>query len=117
MTHKDLIVWKESIDFVKLVYLNTQNFPKEEKYGIVSQIRRAAISIPSNLAEGCGRRSPNELIQFLYYALGSCSEIETQLIISKELDFLTLKDFDILIQKNTSIIRMLTALLNSIKTK
>lgn len=87
-THKDLDVWKNSIELVKLVYKVTSNFPKDELYGLTNQIRRAAISIPSNLAEGAGRNHNKEFIQFLYIAQGSLSELETQLIIAKELDFI-----------------------------
>jgi four helix bundle protein len=87
-THKDLDVWKNSIELVKAVYKITSNFPKEELYSFTNQIRRAAVSIPSNLAEGAGRNHNKEFIQFLYIAQGSLSELETQLIIAKELDFI-----------------------------
>jgi four helix bundle protein len=86
-THKDLDVWKNSIIFVSKIYEITGNFPKEEIYGIVSQMRRAAISIPSNIAEGAGRNHKKEFVQFLYIALGSLSELETQLIIAQNLKF------------------------------
>ncbi len=87
MDHKDLEVWKKSIGLVKSIYQITKNFPKEEIYGLTSQIKRAAISIPSNIAEGCARNSDKELIQFIYISLGSLAELETQLIISKELGY------------------------------
>ncbi len=86
-THKDLDVWKNSIELVKDVYKVTSIFPKEELYGLTNQLRRSTISIPSNIAEGAGRNHNKEFIQFLYIAQGSISELETQLIISKELDF------------------------------
>jgi len=88
MTHKDLDVWKESIDLAKDMYKLTGQFPKEELYNLTSQIRRCAVSIPSNIAEGAARKSKKEFINFLYVALGSCAELETQLIISKELGFI-----------------------------
>ena len=84
-THKDLDVWKKSIDFVTKIYKTTNSYPKSELYGLVSQIRRAAVSIPSNITEGAVRKSKVEFRQFLYIALSSAAEIETQLIISKNL--------------------------------
>jgi four helix bundle protein len=86
--YKDLDVWKLSIDLVKDIYELTKNFPRDEKFGIVMQMRRSAISIPSNIAEGKTRQHVKEYIQFLYVALGSCSELETQIIICKELKFM-----------------------------
>ena len=88
MYYKELEVWKKSIEFVKTVYMVTNEFPQEEKFGIVSQIRRAAISIPSNIAEGATRFSDKDSSRFMDIALGSISELETQLIISKELGFI-----------------------------
>lgn len=87
-THKDLDVWKDSIELVARIYQLVSNFPKEERFGLVDQIKRAAISIPSNIAEGAARNSQKEFLQFLYIALGSITELETQLIISKKLRFL-----------------------------
>ena len=84
-THKDLDVWKESMKLAKQMYLVTAKFPKEETYGLVSQIRRSAISIPSNIAEGAARNSHKEFVQFLYISLGSLAELETQLLLSKEI--------------------------------
>lgn len=87
MTHKTLEAWKESINLVVKTYKLSQEFPKEEMYGLVSQIRRSAVSIPSNIAEGCARQTSKETIQFLHISLGSLSELETQMLISKELNF------------------------------
>jgi len=87
-SHKDLEVWKRAIQLVKKIYQETSNFPKEEIYGLTSQIRRSAISIPSNIAEGAARQSSKEFIQFLYISLGSAVELETQLIIGGELNLL-----------------------------
>ena len=87
-TYKELDVWKNGVELVKKVYIITSDFPKEEVYGLTSQIRRSAISIPSNIAEKSARNSTKEFIQFLYIALGSAAELETQLIISKDLGFL-----------------------------
>ena len=88
MDHKDLDVWKKSIELVTTVYKITKIFPKEEQYGLTNQIRRSAISISSNIAEGAARNSNKEFIQFLYIALGSASELETQIIISQNLNYL-----------------------------
>lgn len=82
-THKDMDVWKESIELARLVYLITSKFPKEELYGITQQIRRSAVSISSNIAEGAARNSKKEFIQFLYISLGSLAELDTTIIIRK----------------------------------
>lgn len=85
---KELSVWSTSLSFVKLVYSVTSTFPKEELYGITNQLRRAAVSIGSNIAEGCGRRTLKDYMSFLYTALGSCKECENLLIVSRELGFI-----------------------------
>jgi four helix bundle protein len=87
-THKDLDAWKRSLDLVETVYKVTKAFPQEELYGLTNQLRRAAVSIPSNIAEGAARGSKKEFIQFLHIALGSLSEVETQLVIAKRLNYL-----------------------------
>jgi four helix bundle protein len=86
-THKDLDIWKRGIAYVKQIYKITGEFPKEELYGLTSQIRRAAVSYPSNIAEGAARSSKKEFIHFLYFALGSLFEVETQLIIAEKLGY------------------------------
>ena len=93
-THKDLDVWKNGIELVVSVYKATRKYPKDELYGIVSQIRRAAVSIPSNIAEGAGRNHDREFIKFLYVSLGSLAELETQLLISQRLDFISEQEND-----------------------
>ncbi|TDY11766.1 four helix bundle protein [Meridianimaribacter flavus] len=87
MNHKDLDVWKKSMDLVVEVYDWTTLFPDEEKYGLISQMRRAAVSIPSNIAEGSARKSDKELLQFINIALGSVAELETQYLIVLRLKF------------------------------
>jgi len=87
-THKDLDIWSRGIGFVEQIYKLTAKFPKEELYCLTSQIRRAAISYPSNIAEGAARFSKKEFIQFLYISLASLSEVETQLIIAEKLRYL-----------------------------
>lgn len=89
MSHKDLIVWNKSINFVEEVYKLTKKFPQEELYGIISQMRRAAVAIPSNIAEGYARKSYKEHLQFYLIAFASAQELDTQLIIAKRLKFAT----------------------------
>jgi four helix bundle protein len=86
-THKDLDVWKEAMLLAKDIYVLTARFPKEEAYGLVSQMRRAAVSVPSNVAEGAAKNSAKEFIQFLYVSLGSLAELETQAFVSIELGY------------------------------
>ncbi len=112
--HKDLEVWKKSIDLVKDIYKTTQSFPKEEIYGLTNQIRRASVSISSNIAEGAARHHKNEFKQFLYISLGSLSELETQLIISKEINFINAEKFDYLENYLIMIRKMLLGLIKSI---
>lgn len=87
MNHKDLEVWKKSMDLVESVYQMTNSFPDSEKFGLTNQIRRAVVSIPSNIAEGSGRKSDKELIQFIHIAIGSLAEVETQYLISLRLKY------------------------------
>lgn len=87
-SHKDLIVWQKGIQLCKIIYKETDKFPKSEIYGITSQMRRSVISIPSNIAEGRSRTTTKDFLHFLSIALGSASELETQLEIAKELSFL-----------------------------
>jgi four helix bundle protein len=115
-THKDLIVWKKSIDFVTDIYKETNVFPKQEQYGLVSQLRRAAVSIPSNIAEGASRKSRKEFIQFLHIARASSSELETQLIISKKIGYLSSDNLD-LEEKLSVISKMLTGLINNLERR
>ncbi len=113
-THKDLIAWQKSIDLVKIIYEMTKIFPSSEQFGLISQIRRSAVSIPSNIAEGCGRNSEKELTQFLYIASGSASELETQVIISIELNFLQKELGDKALKLIEEIIKMLSSLIRSV---
>ena len=92
-SYKDLIVWRKGIQTVKEVYQATAHFPVSEQYGLTSQLRRAAVSIPSNIAKGNGRSSRRDYLHFLDIARGSCYELETQLIICKELKLLTLEEY------------------------
>ena len=109
-SHKDLIVWQKSMLLVKRLYEVTKTFPQEELFGITSQMRRAAVSIPSNIAEGFGRIYDKDTLRFLSTALGSASELETQLLISGQLGYILQSELDELLMLNAEIIRMLAAL-------
>lgn len=116
-THKDLEVWKIAIDLVTDIYNVTKSFPKEEIYGLTNQIRRSAVSIPSNIAEGSARNSTKENIQFLYISLGSVSELETQLIIAENINYINQVENEELQSKIKHIRKMLIGLINFYKRK
>ena len=113
--------YKKLIELVKNIYKLTQNFPKEELYGLVSQIRRCAVSIPSNIAEGNTRQTTKDTIQFFYYAKASAAELETQIIIAKELNYINNIIEEKIQSKITEILKMLSSLIqvkqNSLKSK
>ena len=113
-THKDLDVWKKSMDLVERVYRRTERFPDSEKYGLTNQIRRCAVSVSSNIAEGAARNTDKEFVQFCYIALGSLSELETQLLIAERLKYS--QNIDIL-ENVVEIRRMLLGLIKYIKSK
>lgn len=114
-SHKNLNVWKESMDLVENIYSVSKQFPKEEIYDLTSQMRRCAVSIPSNIAEGAGRKSSKELARFLYIAMGSLSELETQFEISERLNYITDEvETQPILDKIIYIRRMLSKLIKSI---
>jgi four helix bundle protein len=110
-THKDLEVYKIAIIFVTEIYICTSRFPKEEQFGISNQMRRAAVSIPSNIAEGSARQGNKEFIHFLYIALGSAAEIETQLLISLKLNYISEEAYSLLEKNINKISMMLSGLI------
>ncbi len=112
---KQLKIWQKGIGIVKDIYQLTKRFPKYELYGLTSQMRRAAISIPSNVAEGFKRRHNKEYTQFLHITSGSAAELETQLIISKELGFIGEDKLEANLEKLDHISRMISSLLNKLK--
>ena len=116
-THKDLDVWKKAMSFVTELYKITATFPKDERYGLTSQMRRAAVSIPSNISEGAARQSNKEFIQFLYIALGSNVEIETQLNIARNLNFINDETFEKMDEDQNEISRMLMGLIKYRKSR
>ncbi len=113
--HKDLDVWKQSMLLAEDVYALTKEFPSEERFGLSSQIKRAVVSIPSNIAEGAGRKGDKEFIQFLYIALGSLSELETQLILSDRLQFVN--SIEIYLNQIEKIKKMLFGLIRYVNNK
>jgi len=115
-THKNLDVWKNSVEFVSEVYKLTNTFPDNEKFGLINQIRRSAISIPSNIAEGAGRNTKKEFSRFIHIAQGSATELETQLIISKNLEYINQEQYASNLEKLTSIMKMLSGLVRSLKS-
>ena len=114
-THRDLLAWQEAMKLVAEVYKETAAFPREEMYGLTSQIRRAAVSIPSNIAEGSARNTTRELVQFLGVASGSLAELETQLELGKMLQFLP--DNTEIIRQVHRVGRLLIALRSTLKDK
>ena len=115
--HKELKVWQESIELVSLICSFTKKFPKEELYGITSQLNRAGVSIPANVAEGAGRNSNKEFVQFLSIAMGSCAEVETLLIISEKQGYISKDNYEIVVLKLNQIQNMLFRLQEVIKEK
>ncbi len=113
-TYRDLNIWRLGIELVKEIYKLTEKFPRQEIYGIVNQMRRAAISIPSNVAEGFKRHHNNEHRQFLYVTLGSCAELETQITIAKELNYIHEDKEAALLEKLDHIGRMITSLIKKL---
>lgn len=114
-SYKELIVWQKSFDLAKKVYRITESFPKSEVYGLTSQMRRAVVSIPSNIAEGFVRKHTKEFSQFISIAFGSGAELETQLLLSKELKFITEKEFSEVDSLLSEIMKMLNSLLSKLK--
>ncbi|MBP9665109.1 MAG: four helix bundle protein [Pyrinomonadaceae bacterium] len=115
--HEKLEVWKKAVDFVVNVYKETGTFPSEEKFGLTSQIRRSAISIPANIAEGAARHSDKEFAHFVAVAQGSCSELETELLIGSRLGFLAPTVYSTLRGEADAIGRMLVGLSKHLRQK
>jgi four helix bundle protein len=114
MYHRDLNVWREGIDLVKMVYKLLDHFPKNEEFALSFQIRKSVVSIPSNIAEGCGRDSDKELYHFLGIAAGSLAELETQMYIAKELGYVN--DITEVEDKMIAVQKLLTGFRKYVKT-
>ncbi len=112
MHHRDLEAWKESLEFVTEIYNITKSFPKEDLWGLTSQLRRASISVPSNIAEGCGRSTAKETSRFIDIALGSIAEVETQLLIAQNLGYI---DASEMLQKLSKINALTQGIRNYLK--
>jgi four helix bundle protein len=112
---KDLIVWQRSMDLAVSIYRTTQKLPASEQFGLTSQLRRAAVSIPSNIAEGYGRQSTGNYRQFLSISRGSLMELETQIDICERLKYLAQSDTENIFKEITEITKMLTSLISKIK--
>ena len=116
ISYKDLIVWQKSIDLAVAVYTLTDHFPQDEKFGLASQMRRAAVSISSNIAEGKSRNSKKEYSHFVRISYGSASELETQIIISKKLTFSDKLDYSEVDSLLLEVLKMLGTILSKLKT-
>ena len=115
LKHRDLRVWQESMNLVKLVYKATDLLPAKECFGLSAQMRRAAVSIPCNIAEGSARNAKTQFLQFLFFARGSLSELETQVLIAQELEYLPdIKELEESVEK---VFAMFSALIHSLKRK
>lgn len=115
--YKDLLVWQKSHFFALAIYQITRTFPREEIYGLTSQMRRCSISVPSNISEGCGRLSDKELAHFLVIASGSASELDYQLMLSKDLLYIDFQVYEQLNQNLTEIRKMLNAFIKKLNSK
>jgi four helix bundle protein len=113
-SYRDLIAWKKSMCLAAAVYRCTESFPRSELYGLTSQLRRAAVSVPSNIAEGQGRPSSGEFKQFLGHARGSLLELETQILLAEELGYLESATGDQLLQQASEVGRILNGLITSL---
>jgi four helix bundle protein len=114
-SYRELIAWQKAMDFAAEVYRVTRSFPKEEMYGVTSQLRRAAVSIPSNIAEGQGRQTTGEFRQFLGHARGSLLETETQVLLSERLEYLDHKTIECLLHQAAEVGRILNGLMGSLQ--
>ncbi len=114
-SYRDLVAWNKAVELVTDIYRLTKRFPKDEIFGLISQLRRSAVSIPSNIAEGQGRLSKKEFRQFLGQARGSLSELETQIIISRNLKYLEEQEADQFLNKAAEIGRVLNGLIASME--
>jgi len=115
--YKDLKVWAKAHQLTLQVYLSTKKFPKDEIYGLTSQIRRSCISIEANLAEGCGRGSDGEMARFVHIAMGSASELDCHLLLARDLEILSPRNYEQFENLSSETRRMLSALLQAIQGK
>jgi four helix bundle protein len=114
---QDLRIWQQSMDLTVEIYRATSGFPRHEIYGLTSQMRRAAVSVPSNIAEGKGHRSDPEFVRFLFHARGSLLELQTQLVLARRLEYLSEEKADELCRISDGIARGLNALINKFRER
>jgi four helix bundle protein len=117
MNYTELDVWKHSRGLVKRVYILSDSFPKDELYSLTNQVRRCSISIPSNIAEGIGRQSNKETIHFLYISRGSLFELETQLFLAFDLNYISKQQLENVLEQVTSCKKLLNGFINYFKSK
>ncbi|HMR99540.1 MAG TPA: four helix bundle protein [Anaerolineales bacterium] len=115
--YRDLIVWQDAIKIAKTVYKLVEKFPKHENYALADQLRRAAVSVPSNIAEGQARKAPGDFRRFLHIALGSLAEVDTQLILAQEFGYLGKEDIDPMDEQIQNLRKKLYALINSLPAR
>ncbi len=113
-SYRELIVWQDAIKIAKAVYLLTGKFPKQETYALADQLRRASVSVPSNIAEGQARKSPGDFKRFLHISLGSLAEVDTQLILAQEFGYLSKEDIDPMDEQIQNLRKKLYALINTL---
>ena len=111
-TYKNLDAWTKSMELVKSIYKEAKHFPKEEMYGLTSQIKRAAVSVPSNIAEGCGRNYKKETIQFMHISRGSLYELDTLITIASEVEIINKDVYKSILMQNDECIRITNGLIN-----
>lgn len=115
--YRDLVVWQDSIQLAKAIYKLTERFPKHETYALADQVRRAIVSVPSNIAEGQARKAPGDFRRFLHIALGSLAEVDTQLVLAQEFGYLNGSDVDSLFEQIQVLRKKLYALINSLPNR
>lgn len=113
-SYRDLVAWQKAIELAKTIYRVTEPFPRAETYGLTAQLRRAAVSIPSNIAEGQGRQSTGEFVQFLGTARGSLFEVETQIVLARDFGFLSEETSERILAESTELARVLQGLIASL---
>ena len=115
--YRDLLVWQKSVTWVEAIYAATRAWPQDERFGLISQVRRAAVSVPTNIAEGCARRSTGDFVRFLSIARGSLAEVETQLIIATRLGYLDPAAETSLLEAADELSRMLAGLIAKLEER
>jgi four helix bundle protein len=113
--HKNLLVWKDAIELVEIIYNLSNKFPESEKFGLTSQLKRAVVSIPTNIAEGAARNTKKEFIQFLYISSGSLSEVDTLITIASNLNYIKKEEFEVITQKMDKVSALLNGLIKKLK--